>query len=202
MPVDYAARATAHYRWAERYNEKGNSKKALAHFGRALEYDKRAKPTDPAFGDRRFGEWKLHPNYLQHSGENKDYFDRTGSAVKFPKDTLFLDTLKVEKLRGVGSNGTDFAIPAVGSGMFVDRDALTKYAITYYSYSFVVNRDELLAHNNNVYFEIGAAHFPLVTEIKIQFGSSLINGTTEKYAHYSWVPTGAPKATHFIVRGG
>jgi hypothetical protein len=73
MRVDYAARATAHYRWAERYNEKGNSKKALAHFGRALEYDKRAKRTDPAFGERELGEWKIHPEYHELSEQNKDF---------------------------------------------------------------------------------------------------------------------------------
>ena len=34
---DYTARATAHVRWAERYNKTGNPKKAVAHFGRALD---------------------------------------------------------------------------------------------------------------------------------------------------------------------
>ncbi len=82
MPVDYAARATAHYRWAERYNEKGNSKKALAHFGRALEYDKRAKRTDPAFGERKLGEGKIHPEYHELSEQNKDFFDRAGFIVR------------------------------------------------------------------------------------------------------------------------
>ena len=64
---DYTARATAHVRWAERYNKTGNPKKAVAHFGRALEYDKRAhaahgrricavKRADPAaFGTRAYG---------------------------------------------------------------------------------------------------------------------------------------------------
>ncbi len=111
-----------------------------------------------------------------------------------------MDKLHVETLRGVGSNGTDFAIPAVGSGMFVDRDALNKYKLMYYTKAFVVKRDELLQHDKRVYFEIGAAHFPPVTTINIQFGYSSINGTKEKYAHYSWVRTGEPKATHFIVR--
>ena len=46
MPIagsDHASRASAHLRWAERYNESGDSRKAVAHFGRALEYDRSAK---------------------------------------------------------------------------------------------------------------------------------------------------------------
>ena len=38
-----AARADAHLRWAERYDSQSNTPKAAAHFGRALEYDRRAK---------------------------------------------------------------------------------------------------------------------------------------------------------------
>jgi hypothetical protein len=36
-----ADRAKAHIKWAARYNDKGQTKKAAAHFGRALEYDRR-----------------------------------------------------------------------------------------------------------------------------------------------------------------
>lgn len=41
--MDYATRADAHLRWAERYDRQSNTSKAAAHFGRALEYDRRAK---------------------------------------------------------------------------------------------------------------------------------------------------------------
>ena len=39
--LNNADRAKAHYRWAERYNDNGDHKRAAAHFGRALEYNRR-----------------------------------------------------------------------------------------------------------------------------------------------------------------
>ena len=36
-----ANRAKAHLQWADRYNRYGDTHKAAAHFGRALEYDRR-----------------------------------------------------------------------------------------------------------------------------------------------------------------
>ena len=41
-------RAAAHYRWAERYDDKGADKKAAAHFGRALDYSDEASFGVPA----------------------------------------------------------------------------------------------------------------------------------------------------------
>jgi tRNA A-37 threonylcarbamoyl transferase component Bud32 len=46
MPVagsDSSARAEAHFRWAERYTRESNHHKAAAHFGRAMEYKRRAE---------------------------------------------------------------------------------------------------------------------------------------------------------------
>lgn len=40
---DSRARAKAHLQWAERYNQQGQTHKALSHFGRALEYDNEAR---------------------------------------------------------------------------------------------------------------------------------------------------------------
>jgi hypothetical protein len=37
-----ANRAKAHLQWADRYNRYGDTQKAAAHFGRALEYDRRS----------------------------------------------------------------------------------------------------------------------------------------------------------------
>lgn len=36
---DHEARTKAHLQWAERYHKRGDTQKALSHFGRALEYD-------------------------------------------------------------------------------------------------------------------------------------------------------------------
>ncbi len=41
MPIagpDPFARKLAHMKWAQRYNERGDVSRVLAHFGRALEY--------------------------------------------------------------------------------------------------------------------------------------------------------------------
>ncbi len=41
MPLagaDRASRASAHFRWAQRYHEGGDAQRAAAHFGRAMEY--------------------------------------------------------------------------------------------------------------------------------------------------------------------
>lgn len=46
-----ADRASAHMRWAERYVRQNDFPKAIAHFGRALEYERRASfGTDPEHG--------------------------------------------------------------------------------------------------------------------------------------------------------
>jgi hypothetical protein len=55
MPVigpDNAKRANAHLRWAERYRQNGNAVKAIAHFGRGVEYKSRIR-----FGTIAFVEW-------------------------------------------------------------------------------------------------------------------------------------------------
>ena len=43
-------RAAAHYRWAERYHDNGDYKKAAAHFGRALDYSRGPLGSRPGFG--------------------------------------------------------------------------------------------------------------------------------------------------------
>ena len=58
MPIagaDHASRASAHLRWAERYNGSGDAEKAVAHFGRALEYDRSAKNKQRQRANQRFG---------------------------------------------------------------------------------------------------------------------------------------------------
>lgn len=53
--VNRASRADAHLRWAYRYNEGGHTRKAAAHFGRALEYSRGGKQV---FGARRMSATK------------------------------------------------------------------------------------------------------------------------------------------------
>jgi hypothetical protein len=47
-----ADRARAHLGWAERYNRHDESHKAAAHFGRALEYDRRSAAKSQEFGGK------------------------------------------------------------------------------------------------------------------------------------------------------
>ena len=196
MRVDYTARANAHYRWAERYNRNGKEAKALAHFGRALEYDKRANSNraDPAFGLRDYGEDKLHPKYVENANSPRRLDDLMVETVTLP---------------GVGLGGTDvdFAIPVAGSGMFVTHDDLKNvYKLDYRTLTQRIRTRDLLKDEKDTHFEIMQTLLREDTIIHRQAGLSILGGAPDRpcvYIHYSWIPnprTEPNEAIHFIYR--
>ena len=70
MPLagtDRASRSRAHVKWAERHAKKGDLPKALAHFGRALDYSARAMPR------AGFGMDKMDTEPVSRAGKRQRY---------------------------------------------------------------------------------------------------------------------------------
>jgi hypothetical protein len=103
---DATARAEAHMRWARRYSDDGNARKAAAHFGRALDY------TAPRFGADHPSDSRIGTSRFIRAMDVK---------VLWPGKTIG-DGLEVKESR----------IPGAGNGLFATTDFLRNDVITLY----------------------------------------------------------------------
>lgn len=128
---DATARAEAHMRWAKRYSEDGNARKAAAHFGRALDY------TAPRFGADHASDSRIGTSRFIRARDVK---------VLWPGKTIG-DGLEVKESR----------IPGAGNGLFATTDFLRNDVITLYE-GESVSRDEALrrlaTHSKSIYRDL------------------------------------------------
>ena len=80
LPLD---RARAHARWAERYDEQGDTQRSTAHFGRAMHYAQMVQ----AFGAPDRGPWPLEAD-LGNIGIGL-WEKRSGGVVHAAESALF-----------------------------------------------------------------------------------------------------------------
>jgi hypothetical protein len=158
----YAERANEHIRHAERYNRDGNVKKALAHFGRALEYDNRARS---AFGVRPYG------TLLQ-----------TEKGV--------LDGLPAEYIRMPHEGRVAlFPIPTIGVGWKITKSHLAWHELKYTSDPIAI--DPKVDLDRDTQTEIGTSVNTLTDAshdwIK-QEAVSTLGGVERRYTVISWIP--------------
>lgn len=114
MPLagtDRASRSRAHVKWAERHARAGDVPKALAHFGRALDYSARAQCQAPAFGmdkmdmdtgkrtrsnDRESETYILHEPAVDPSLDSTTRFEVLTTDKGFDVSAKYLCTTKQE----------------------------------------------------------------------------------------------------------
>ena len=100
--TDPTARARAHYRWAQRYADKGGIGQAIAHFGRALEYSRFGAPPEKISENHKNGapDSRLE-SYEEMLQTYKDFQVRTktGSIAVFPNSSRTNDEAVYDDLR-------------------------------------------------------------------------------------------------------
>jgi hypothetical protein len=170
-----------HIRHAERYNQHGNVKKALAHLGRALEYDKKARS---AFGVRPYGKLLTTGKGVLDSVPAEDI------QVLVPHDGRG----KIALLR----------IPAVGVGWYSTKRDLDSYALKYTRDPIRIepkvdlDRDTQTEIGSSVNRLTGASHNWIKQE-----AVSTIGGVERRYTVISWIPypMDSPyKREYFLLR--
>ena len=129
---DSTSRAEAHMRWAKRYSEDGNARKAAAHFGRALDYT-----TRPRFGADHASDSRIGPSRLIRAH---------GVKVLWPGKTIG-DGLEVKASR----------IPGAGHGLFATTDFLRNDVITLYEGEWISRKkagDRSATHSRSIYRDL------------------------------------------------
>ena len=105
MPLaghDPRARAHAHYRWAQRYADKGGIGQAIAHFGRALEYSRFGAPPEKISENHKNGAPDSGlESYEEMLQTYKDFQVRTdtGSIAVFPNSSRTNDKAYYDNMR-------------------------------------------------------------------------------------------------------